>query len=339
MAKSPQAETSLVEPSLGETRIAKCVEAFLVALASHASPATVAAYRHDLAALCAFTERREVAEPAALDTHLLRAFLGSERSRGLAPRSLARRRAALSRFADYLVKQGELADNPVGLLRTPKQPSHLPRPVDVDALARFLDTPHDGSPLGARDQAILELFYSSGLRLAELAALDLKDLQDSRVRVIGKGGKPRQVPVGRRAHQALTEWLVCRSALAPLNEQALFVGQRGARLGHRAIQKRLAQLSIARGLPEHLHPHRLRHSFASHLLESSQDLRAVQELLGHANLSTTQVYTRLDWQHLATSYDAAHPRAKRDHRSDNTSPGNRSPENPGSKDHSPRSKP
>ncbi|RBI65843.1 tyrosine recombinase XerC [Vreelandella sulfidaeris] len=320
MAKSPQAETSLVEPSLGETRIAKCVEAFLVALASHASPATVAAYRHDLAALCAFTERREVTEPAALDTALLRAFLGSERSRGLAPRSLARRRAALSRFADYLVKQGELVDNPVGLLRTPKQPSHLPRPVDVDALARFLDTPHDGSPLGARDQAILELFYSSGLRLAELAALDLKDLQDSRVRVIGKGGKPRQVPVGRRAHQALAEWLVCRSALAPLNEQALFVGQRGARLGHRAIQKRLAQLSIARGLPEHLHPHRLRHSFASHLLESSQDLRAVQELLGHANLSTTQVYTRLDWQHLATSYDAAHPRAKRDHRSKNPTP-------------------
>ncbi|WP_447045882.1 tyrosine recombinase XerC [Vreelandella sp. H-I2] len=334
MAKSPQAETSLVETPLGETRIAKCVEAFLVALASHASPATVAAYRHDLAALCAFTERREVAEPAALDTPLLRAFLGSERSRGLAPRSLARRRAALSRFADYLVKQGELVDNPVGLLRTPKQPSHLPRPVDVDALARFLDTPHDGSPLGARDQAILELFYSSGLRLAELAALDLKDLQDSRVRVIGKGGKPRQVPVGRRAHQALTEWLVCRSALAPLNEQALFVGQRGARLGHRAIQKRLAQLSIARGLPEHLHPHRLRHSFASHLLESSQDLRAVQELLGHANLSTTQVYTRLDWQHLATSYDAAHPRAKRAHRSDNTSPENRSPKN-----NSPRSKP
>lgn len=349
MAKSPQAETSLVETSLvetslgetslvetpvGETRIAKCVEAFLVALASHASPATVAAYRHDLAALCAFTERREVTEPAALDTVLLRAFLGSERSRGLAPRSLARRRAALSRFADYLVKQGELVDNPVGLLRTPKQPSHLPRPVDVDALARFLDTPHDGTPLGARDQAILELFYSSGLRLAELAALDLKDLQDSRVRVIGKGGKPRQVPVGRRAHQALTEWLGCRSVLAPLNEQALFVGQRGARLGHRAIQKRLAQLSIARGLPEHLHPHRLRHSFASHLLESSQDLRAVQELLGHANLSTTQVYTRLDWQHLATSYDAAHPRAKRDHRSKNPSPENRNSEN-----NSPRSKP
>nr|WP_295710092.1 tyrosine recombinase XerC [uncultured Halomonas sp.] len=291
--------------------IAQHIEGFLALLASHASPATVEAYRHDLAALCAFTERRDVTTPAALDTTLLRTFLGAERSRGLAPRSLARRRAALSRFADYLVKQGALADNPVGLLRTPKQPSHLPRPVDVDALARFLDTPHDGTPLGVRDQAILELFYSSGLRLAELAALDLGDLQNSRVRVIGKGSKPRQVPVGRRAQQALAEWLGCRAALAPADELALFVGQRGARLGHRAIQKRLAQLSLARGLPEHLHPHRLRHSFASHLLESSQDLRAVQELLGHANLSTTQIYTRLDWQHLATSYDAAHPRAKR----------------------------
>ena len=303
-----------------EITIAKRVEAFLAALAYHASPATVAAYQHDLAALCNFTERRDVTNPAALDTALLRAFLGSERSRGLAPRSLARRRAALSRFADYLVKQGVLVDNPVGLLRTPKQPSHLQRPVDVDALARFLDTPHDGSPLGARDQAILELFYSSGLRLAELAALDLGDLQNSRVRVIGKGGKPRQVPVGRRAQQALAEWLGCRSVLAPIDEQALFVGQRGQRLGHRAIQKRLAQLSLARGLPEHLHPHRLRHSFASHLLESSQDLRAVQELLGHANLSTTQIYTRLDWQHLATSYDAAHPRAKRGSNDSKNSP-------------------
>lgn len=293
------------------TPIAEQVDGYLAALAAHASPATVAAYRQDLAALCRFTQQLGVTELSALDATLLRAFLGAERSRGLASRSLARRRAALSRFADYLVKQGELADNPVSLLRTPKQPSHLPRPVDVDALARFLDTPHDGSPLAIRDQAMLELFYSSGLRLAELAALDLPHLTANHVRVIGKGSKPRQVPVGRRAHQALTAWLTCRRGLAVESEVALFVGQRGARLGHRAIQKRLAQLSMVRGLPEHLHPHRLRHSFASHLLESSQDLRAVQELLGHANLSTTQVYTRLDWQQLAESYDAAHPRAKR----------------------------
>lgn len=296
---------------MAESALVAAVAGYIDALARHASPATVAAYQQDLNALCRFTEQREVHDPAALDATLLRTFLGAERSRGLGARSLARRRAALSRFADYLVRQGVLADNPVGLLRTPKQPSHLPRPVDVDALARFLDSPHDGSPLAVRDQAMLELFYSSGLRLAELAALDLSDLQASRVRVLGKGGKPRQVPVGRRAQQALSDWLTCRTAMAADTEAALFVGQQGARLGHRAIQKRLAQLAIVRGLPEHLHPHRLRHSFASHLLESSQDLRAVQELLGHANLSTTQVYTRLDWQHLATSYDCAHPRAKR----------------------------
>lgn len=275
----------------------------------------MAAYRQDIGALCGFIERQND-DAAPFDQHLLRAFLGEERRRGLAPRSLARRRAALSRFADYLVKQGVIADNPLDLVRTPKQPQHLPRPVDVDTLARFLDTPHDDSPLARRDQAMLELLYSSGLRLAELAALDLDALQDRRVRVLGKGGKPRQVPVGDRARQALAAWLSVRSHLAPDAETALFVGQRGARLGHRAIQKRLASLAIERGLPEHLHPHRLRHSFASHLLESSQDLRAVQELLGHANLSTTQVYTRLDWQHLATSYDAAHPRAKRRPRSE-----------------------
>ncbi|MFC7368953.1 tyrosine recombinase XerC [Vreelandella zhaodongensis] len=296
---------------MGSNPLERQVASYLSALAAHASPATVAAYRQDLTALCRFVEQQGVTDGAALTTALLRAFLGAERSRGLAPRSLARRRAALSRFADYLVQQQVLADNPVGLLRTPKQPSHLPRPLDVDALSQFLDMPHDGTPLAVRDQAMLELFYSSGLRLAELAALDLGHLNAHHVRVIGKGSKPRQVPVGKRADQALNEWLKCRSLLAADAEIALFVSQRGQRLGHRGIQKRLAQLSVVRGLPEHLHPHRLRHSFASHLLESSQDLRAVQELLGHANLSTTQVYTRLDWQHLAESYDAAHPRAKR----------------------------
>nr|WP_163501592.1 tyrosine recombinase XerC [Halomonas socia] len=287
------------------------VATFLAELSTHASPATVAAYRQDLAALTRFAEAAELDAWNALDVALLRRFLGAERSRGLAARSLARRRAALSRFADHLVRRGLLAHNPVSLTQAPRQPRHLPRPVDVDLLGRFLDTPHDDSPLARRDQAMLELLYSSGLRLAELAALDIDQLQAQRVRVIGKGSKPRQVPVGARARQALEAWLAVRSHLAASAEPALFVGQRGRRLGHRAIQLRLATLARQRGLPEHLHPHRLRHSFASHLLESSQDLRAVQELLGHANLSTTQVYTRLDWQHLAASYDAAHPRAKR----------------------------
>ncbi|MAX33417.1 MAG: tyrosine recombinase XerC [Halomonadaceae bacterium] len=285
--------------------------AFLEALARHASPATVDAYRRDLARFRAFPEEASLESWSQLDAALVRRFLGQERSRGLAPRSLARRRAALSRFADALVHDGVLAHNPVALTPSPRQPQHLPRPVDVDQLAHFLNTPHDDSPLARRDQAMLELFYSSGLRLAELAALDLVDLESMRVRVIGKGGKPRQVPVGRRATAALEAWIKARGQWAAADEPALFVGKRGTRLGHRAIQLRLASLARERGLAEHLHPHRLRHSFASHLLESSQDLRAVQELLGHAHLSTTQVYTRLDWQHLAASYDAAHPRARR----------------------------
>ncbi|GAB2722416.1 MULTISPECIES: tyrosine recombinase XerC [Halomonas] len=298
---------------MSDAVLGRQIEAFLGALGQHSSPATVDAYRRDLAAFATFAARRGVDDARRVDTPLARGFLGAERSRGLAPRSLARRRAALSRFCDYAVAEGWLSDNPVALLRTPKQPDHLPRPVDVDVLAQFLDAPHDDTPLGWRDQAMLELFYTAGLRLAELAALNLADVTATRVRVIGKGGKPRQMPVGRRAAEALTSWYPAREALAGDGEPALFVGQRGARLGHRAIQKRLAKLALERGLPEHLHPHRLRHSFASHLLESSQDLRAVQELLGHANLSTTQVYTRLDWQHLAASYDAAHPRAKRRH--------------------------
>lgn len=294
------------------------VAVFLESLAHALSPATVEAYRRDLAALLEFLDRHEISDPALLDAALLRRFLAGERTRGLAPRSLARRRAALSRFAEHLMQQGYLDHNPVTLVRTPRVARDLPRPVDVDALAQFLDTPHDGSPLACRDQAMLELFYSSGLRLAELAALDLDHIHAQRVRVIGKGRKPRQVPIGKRADQALTAWLSLRSAMAADGEAALFTGVRGNRLGHRAIQHRLRQLALTRGLAEHLHPHRLRHSFASHLLESSQDLRAVQELLGHTNLSTTQVYTRLDWQHLAAGYDAAHPRARRRHDNDDT---------------------
>lgn len=296
------------------------VEGFLAGLSRTASSATLDAYRRDLGALLAFLDDQQVEEWRGLDAALVRRFLGGERARGLAPHSLARRRSALSRLAGHLVARGLLDHNPVALVRAPRQPRHLPSPVDVDRLAQFLDTPHDGSPLAVRDQAMLELFYSCGLRLAELAGLDLGDLQPERVRVLGKGGKPRQVPLGRRAHQALDLWLALRETLAPPGEAALFVGRRGARLGHRAIQQRLALVARRRGLDEHLHPHRLRHSFASHLLESSQDLRAVQELLGHANLSTTQVYTRLDWQHLAASYDAAHPRARRTRGHDDEAP-------------------
>lgn len=305
------------------TSLQALTDAYLAELAATASPATVTAYRRDLATLLDFfdthledPEGQTGQQPEkklkdALDTRLLRRFLAGERARGLSPRSLARRRAAISGFAEYLRTQGLLDHNPAALLRTPKRPDNLPRPVDVDTLGQFLDSPHDGSVLACRDQAILELFYSCGLRLAELSNMNLGDVQPQRVRVIGKGNKPRQVPLGSRAHQALEQWLALRDVLANEGETALFVGQRGQRLGQRAIQKRVAELARSRGLGEHLHPHRLRHSFASHLLESSQDLRAVQELLGHANLATTQIYTRLDWQQLADTYDAAHPRARR----------------------------
>ena len=287
------------------------LDAFLKRLAQRASPATVDAYRRDITALIGYLESQDVNSWRQLDVTLLRRYLAHERTRGMAPRTLARRRAALSRFADELVHRGELDHNPVQLTQAPRQPRHLPSPVDVDLLGQFLDTPHDGEPLDCRDQAMLELFYSCGLRLAELAALDLASLADRHVRVVGKGGKPRQVPLGKRAGQAIQTWLGFRSTLAAEGETALFVAQHGGRLGHRSIQSRLADTARKRGLPEHLHPHRLRHSFASHLLESSQDLRAVQELLGHANLSTTQIYTRLDWQQLAEVYDQAHPRARR----------------------------
>ncbi|MFC0337825.1 integrase/recombinase XerC [Kushneria avicenniae] len=287
------------------------VETFIERLRHRHSPATIDAYRRDLAALMAFMDREEIPSWDALDMHHLRRFLGRERTRGLAARSLARRQAAIRRFCDLLVEQNLLSHNPARLLDTPKMPRHLPRPVDVDVLGQFLDTPHDGSPLALRDQAMLELCYSSGLRLAELAGIDLSDIDAQRARVRGKGDKPRQVPIGRRAATALADWLKVRGMLAGPHEPALFVSTRGQRLGHRAIQLRMAHLGRERGLPEHLHPHRLRHSFASHLLESSQDLRAVQELLGHAHLSTTQVYTRLDWQHLADTFDRAHPRAHR----------------------------
>lgn len=304
-----------------DTVLADQAEAFLAELGQTASPATLDAYRRDLMALIEHQQSRGASGVESLDSSSVRHFLGAERARGLAPRSLQRRRAALSRFSEFLIQQGHLDHNPVTLNRGPRTPKDLPRPLDVDQLAQFLDTPHDGSPLSVRDQAMLELLYSSGLRLAELASLDLGDLQDQRVRVIGKGSRPRQVPVGQRAREALKVWLDIRSNLAVDGEQALFVSQQGARLGHRAIQQRLVTQARRRSLPEHLHPHRLRHSFASHLLESSQDLRAVQELLGHANLSTTQIYTRLDWQQLAHSYDQAHPRARRQTPRDDT-PGN-----------------
>jgi integrase/recombinase XerC len=197
-------------------------------------------------------------------------------------------------------------------IRAPKAARRLPGTLDVDQINHLLDIPGD-DPLAIRDRAIMELFYSSGLRLAELVGLSLTDvdLADRTVRVLGKGTKTRIVPVGRKACDAIRGWHKERAALAAIDETALFVGRNGARLKPRAIQLRIAQWARRKGLPSRVYPHLFRHSFATHMLESSKDLRGVQELLGHADISTTQVYTHLDFAHLARTYDASHPRAKR----------------------------
>jgi integrase/recombinase XerC len=220
--------------------------------------------------------------------------------------------SALRSFFRYLQREGIVTKNPGVDVRAPKSPKRLPRALDADQMTQLLEIPAQGA-LAQRDRAIMELLYSSGLRLAELVNLDLTglDLADRTVRVTGKGRKTRIVPIGAKAITALRAWFKERAALAKADETAVFVGRNGRRLGARNIQLRLAQLGLRQGLPTKLHPHLFRHSFATHLLESSHDLRGVQELLGHADISTTQVYTHLDFQHLAGVYDQAHPRARR----------------------------
>jgi integrase/recombinase XerC len=239
-------------------------------------------------------------------------FAAREHRRGLGARSIQRRLSACRGLFRHLLREGTLKSEPTGDVQAPKARKRLPTLLDADSMARLLEFRGSDS-LGLRDKAIMELFYSSGLRLSELTGLNLHDLdlRDRTVRVVGKGNKARIVPVGRHAIEALRCWLAERATIAAMDELAVFVGVRGGRLGPRIVQRRIARWARLQGLPEHVHPHMFRHSFASHLLESSQDLRAVQELLGHANIGTTQVYTHLDFQHLARIYDAAHPRARK----------------------------
>ncbi|MDI9246500.1 tyrosine recombinase XerC [Marinobacter sp. CHS3-4] len=249
---------------------------------------------------------------ADLTTHHLRRYVAALSRAGLGGRSIARHLSAIRRFYDYLLREHLAKDNPVIDVRAPKAARRLPRVADVDQLSQLLDaTPDD--PLEARDLCMFELLYSSGLRLSELSNLDLTsiDRRGGEVRVLGKGSKERVLPVGRRALEALARWLDLRPQLAVSNEPALFVSRRGERLSNRSIQSRLRRWGVKNGADQRLHPHLLRHSFASHMLESSGDLRAVQELLGHADISTTQIYTHLDFQHLAKVYDQSHPRARR----------------------------
>ena len=277
------------------------------------SPHTGAGYRRDLAALVAFCVAERIASFAALGERELRAFAATAHRAGLAPRSIQRRLSAIRTFFGFLIREGQLRANPAVGVRAPKAAKRLPAALDVDRMTRLLEGPPGASALARRDRAIMELFYSSGLRLAELVGLDLPDLDltDRTVRVLGKGAKARIVPVGTKARAALTDWLLARAALAAASERAVFVGRNGRRLGARAVQLRVEAWARHQGLDVRVHPHLFRHSFATHLLESSQDLRGVQELLGHANINTTQVYTHLDFQHLARVYDRAHPRARR----------------------------
>ena len=276
------------------------------------SPHTVSNYRRDLEVLV-----RLIGEAAlslqTLQTHHVRRFIAQLHGRGLCGRSLARTLSAWRGFYRWLMYRGEVPANPLDGVRAPKSPKPLPRALSVDEANRLLDVTGDSAP-ELRDQAMFELFYSSGLRLAELAALDLSalaELLDGEVRVLGKRNKLRLVPVGSKAREAIGRWATHRAEMAAPEETALFVGQRGHRIHPRVIEERLKQRALAQGLPGSVHPHMLRHSFASHVLQSSGDLRAVQEMLGHSSIASTQVYTHLDFQHLARIYDAAHPRAKR----------------------------
>jgi integrase/recombinase XerC len=273
---------------------------------------TVTAYRRDLLSLAEFGGRRRLAAWSSFDNSQLRTFAAALHGGGLSPRSIQRHLSAARTFYEFLMREGHCTRNPALDVRAPKTKKRLPPTLDADQMGRLLAFRVDDS-LSARDKAIMELFYSSGLRLAELVTLSVTavDLKDRTVRVLGKGSKTRIVPVGRQAVDALKTWLKERVALVKHGVDALFVGQSGRPLSVRAVQLRVGAWGRRQALSVHVHPHMFRHSFATHLLESSGDLRGVQELLGHADIGTTQIYTHLDFQHLATVYENAHPRARR----------------------------
>lgn len=280
------------------------------------SPHSLEANARDLQQASGFFTQRQLPDWQSVQPVDVRSWLAELRRQRYAPASMARMLSSLRSFYRFLQKEYGLQVNPTQGIRAPKGEQRLPRTLDVDRAGQLLDQLPGDTAVELRDRAMLELFYSSGLRLAELTGLDLPDLDlaAGQVRVLGKGGKQRVLPVGSKACAALQDWLAVRSQLAkePL---ALFVGERGGRIQPSVVRQRLRQAGQLE-LGQHLHPHMLRHSFASHMLESSQDLRAVQELLGHASISTTQIYTHLDFQHLAQVYDQAHPRARRKNTSD-----------------------
>jgi len=273
------------------------------------SAATLSNYGRALDVFHAFVGKKSLESVEAAE---VRRYVAMLHSKGLSPRSLALALSAWRGYFRWLARHRGFAANPVLGIRAPKAARPLPKALSVEAAQRLLDGENEKSPLGIQDAAMFELLYSSGLRVGELVALNVAD-EPARgdVTVTGKGSKTRTVPVGAKARSALEAWLTVRASVAAPGEKALFVGARGRRITPSRVWHRLTAWAQRRGMTEHVHPHMLRHSFASHMLQSSQDLRAVQELLGHASISTTQVYTHLDFQALAKVYDAAHPRAKK----------------------------
>lgn len=290
------------------------VDNFLVYLKNERglSTRTIAAYQRDLKLLLQFLETEEIDRPEQVTQHHIRAFIAQRHRQGLGGKSLQRLLSAVRSLFRWLLREGLAEHNPATPVKAPKSPRHLPATIDADSIGQLLEIPCD-TPLAIRDKAIMELFYSSGLRLSELASLrwEQLDLASGMVTVTGKGNRTRMVPVGGKAKEALLDWRKNRGQFTTFEQPFVFVSQRGNPIAVRTIQSRIRYWAKYQGIPQNIHPHLLRHSFASHMLESSGDLRAVQELLGHADISTTQIYTHLDFQHLAKVYDKAHPRAKK----------------------------
>lgn len=275
------------------------------------SPHTLSNYQRQLQAVCSMLKQHQISSWQEVDASVIRWILSQSHKQGLGAKSIGVRLVALRQWFAYLVKHEQLPANPALGIKAPKVGRHLPKNVDAEQVAQLLNT-EATTPLEIRDLAMMELMYSSGLRLSELQGLDLDrmDLATREVRLLGKGNKERIVPIGSKAFEAIHRWLEVRMSFNP-QDNAVFLNNRGGRLSHRSIQLIMEKWGRKQGLETHLHPHKLRHSFATHMLEGSGDLRAVQELLGHSSLATTQIYTHLDFQHLAKVYDAAHPRARK----------------------------
>tara|TARA_B100001013_G_C24569121_1_gene425808 strand:+ start:58 stop:951 length:894 start_codon:yes stop_codon:yes gene_type:complete len=278
-------------------------------IARQLSPNTVTSYKRDLTRFFSFLKKEKNSWDEIHD-HQVREFINSERRRGLSPRSLKRVLSSIRSFFNFLADEEIISSNPTLTITTPKSTQLLPKALDVDLVKKLLDFKPQGD-LEIRDKAMVELIYSSGLRLSELCGLNLESIsiKEKSCRVKGKGNKVRDLPIGEKAIQALRDWLLIRNKMKIEETKALFLNKNGKRLSTRSVQLRVDRLGKKRGLSA-VNPHMLRHSFASHVLESSGDLRAVQEMLGHVNIGTTQIYTKLDFQHLSKVYDEAHPRAK-----------------------------